>query len=143
MLATGSFVVQTEDDEILNRQASDIGLDVTDSFVEMTPQERRQSVATAIKEAVDAYANEIAEKEKTWEERLTEQRARDEEERIEAEKLNMLSNKKAPHLTNLNEDTQLSGKVYYGLSGLAQEPVRIGKVGSDPVPQIALRGMGV
>ena len=81
--------------------------------------------------------------EKPWEERLAEQRAQDELERQMAEKAQLLSNKRAPHLTNLNEDVQLTGKVYYGLAGLAQQPVRIGRHGADPTPQIALRGAGV
>ena len=34
------------------------------------------------------------------------------------EKQKNLSNKKAPHLTNLNEDSQLTGKIYYSLANL-------------------------
>lgn len=94
-------------------------------------------------EKVEAAAEQITEMEKPWEERLAEQRAQDELERQAAEKAQLLSNKKAPHLTNLNEDIQLTGKVYYGLAGLAQAPVRIGRAGTEPAPQIALRGAGV
>ena len=46
-------------------------------------------------------------------------------------------------MTNLNEDTQLSGKVYYALSGLADKDVIIGRIGSECNPEIALRGISV
>jgi len=68
--------------------------------------------------------------EKTWEERLQEQREKDEAERqrsVEEEQTEQLKNKRAPHLTNLNEDTQLSGKVYYNLGDLGKEDVKIGR----------------
>lgn len=40
-----------------------------------------------MQETVESSASEIAEQEKSWEERLAEQRAKDEEERVQAEKL--------------------------------------------------------
>ena len=51
-----------------------------------------------------------------------------------------LKNKRAPHLTNLNEDTQLSGKLFYNLANLASEDFSIGRQNSS---QIILRGVGV
>jgi hypothetical protein len=54
-----------------------------------------------------------------------------------------LNNKKAPHLTNLNEDSQLSGKLYYSLSNLANQKVLVGSSKSDPKPQIMLRGFEI
>ena len=51
-----------------------------------------------------------------------------------------LKNKRAPHLTNLNEDTQLSGKLFYSLANLATENFSIGRALDS---QIVLRGVGI
>ena len=45
-----------------------------------------------------------------------------------------LNNMRAPHLTNLNEDIQLSGKLYYSLSNLAQEKVQVGRQNAPVKP---------
>lgn len=58
----------------------------------------------------------------------------------ENEKQVQLKNKKAPHLTNLNEDIQLSGKLYYGLSEITQTEYTIGR-SSDK--NVVLRGVGI
>ena len=50
---------------------------------------------------------------------------------------------RAPHLTNLNEDIQLSGKMYYSLSKCFESPLCIGRIDGQPVPQIILRGVGI
>lgn len=51
---------------------------------------------------------------------------------------------RAPHLTNLNEDLQLSGKIYYSLSRCQDGSLlRIGRHDGEPVPQIVLRGVGI
>ena len=42
-----------------------------------------------------------------------------------------MKNKRAPHLTNVNEDAQLSGKVFYSLGDLAKEDVKIGKLDEE------------
>ena len=84
--------------------------------------------------------------EKTWEERLQEQREKDDAERrrqLEEEQHEQLKNKRAPHLTNLNEDTQLSGKVYYNLGALGTEVVRLGREDDASATQIVLRGIGI
>lgn len=70
-------------------------------------------------EELEEREKEIKEMEIPWEERLQEQREKDQQERLLAEKEKILENKKAPHLTNLNEDTQLTGKLYYSLANLA------------------------
>jgi len=62
---------------------------------------------------------------------------------LKKEEEEKLKNKRAPHLTNMNEDIQLSGKVYYHLSEIAQEPVVVGKQNCEPKPQIILRGAGI
>lgn len=89
---------------------------------------------------------ELTEREIPWEQRLAEQREKDEKDRLDLEKekqQQILSNKRDPHLTNLNEDPQLSGKLYYNLSKLAETPVFVGKQGGDPKPQIIMRGVGI
>lgn len=43
-------------------------------------------------------------------------------------------NRRAPHLTNLNEDSQLTGKLYYSLAHLAHENVHIGRKTAVPTP---------
>ena len=57
---------------------------------------------------------------------------------------------RAPHLTNLHEDLQLSGKIYYSLlhcledtgdGGLGE--MHIGRHDGEPKPQILLRGVGI
>ena len=60
---------------------------------------------------------QLKDMETTWEQKLAEQREKDEQEK----KTFQLNNKRAPHLTNLNEDSQLSGKVYYSLADLHDE----------------------
>lgn len=59
--------------------------------------------------------------EKPWEQRLQEQREKDEQERLEKQKMQSLSDMRAPHLTNLHEDLQLSGKIYYSLLSCLEE----------------------
>jgi len=43
----------------------------------------------------------------------------------------------------MNEDVQLSGKVYYGLTNIAKEPIVVGRQNCEPKPQIILRGAGI
>ena len=50
------------------------------------------------------------------------------------------NDKTVPHLTNLNEDPQLTGKLYYGLVDC---PVYVGRKTGDPKPTIVLGGVGV
>lgn len=45
-----------------------------------------------------------------------------------------------PHLTNLNEDSQLSGKLYYELENT---PIHVGRKNGDPKPQIILGGIEI
>jgi hypothetical protein len=52
--------------------------------------------------------------------------------------------RKAPHLTNLNEDIQLSGKMYYSLAHCLEGRIlHIGRNEGDPKPEIILRGVGI
>ena len=52
----------------------------------------------------------------------------------------MTEDRTVPHLTNLNEDPQMSGLVFYSLvSGV----IHIGRRSGDPVPQIILGSIGI
>lgn len=86
MMMGGSFVSDMDDD-MIEVQASELGLDMRESFQGQDALQRKQTVAIALEESVAANELEIKQEEKSWEERLAEQRAKDEEDRIEAEKL--------------------------------------------------------
>lgn len=45
-----------------------------------------------------------------------------------------------PHLSNLNEDPQLSGRINYSLEG---EVIKIGKRNMTPVNDIEMGGIGI
>lgn len=49
-------------------------------------------------------------------------------------------NKRAPHLTNLNEDPQLSQQVYYDMKSF---PVTVGRKNQDTPPNIIFGGVSV
>lgn len=86
----------------------------------------------------------IQERERDWEERLKEQREKDRLEHEKQLELKQLMDRKAPHLTNLNEDIQLSGKMYYSLAHcLDGKILYIGRNEGNPKPQIILRGVGI
>ena len=57
---------------------------------------------------------QIQDMEIPWEQKLKEQQEKDEEKKNQ-ERMQKLRNLRAPHLTNLNEDLQLSGKMNYNL----------------------------
>ena len=53
-------------------------------------------------------------------------------------------NFRVPHLTNLNEDLQLSGKMFYSLEECqGGKSFFIGRHDGDPTPNIVLRGVGI
>ena len=52
-----------------------------------------------------------------------------------------MKNKRDPHITNLHEDAQLSGKLYYSLANLNKMPVTVGRQAANPT--IVLRGVGI
>jgi hypothetical protein len=81
----------------------------------------------------------IAEMETSWEQRLAEQQQKDELEKKAHLEQKKQTDKRAPHLTNLNEDIQLSGKMYYSL----KKVTHIGRHDGEPAPQIVLRGVGI
>ena len=53
--------------------------------------------------------------------------------------------KRIPHITNMNKDEQLAGKIFYSLSdiGLKTVPITIGSRQADPKPDIILKGVGI
>jgi kinesin family protein 13 len=71
---------------------------------------------------------------------MKEHRDKEEVEKQKNLELKQKSDKRAPHLTNLNEDIQLTGKMYYSLR---EEATYIGRHDGDPTPQIILRGVGI
>lgn len=64
-------------------------------------------------ENMDENQKAMDDMQKPWEEKLKEEKERDRiiHEQTPAKK----EDKRVPHLTNLNEDPQLTGKVYYSL----------------------------
>jgi len=86
---------------------------------------------------------QIQDMEIPWEQKLKEQRERDEEKKNQ-DIAKQAKNTRAPHLTNLNEDLQLSGKMYYSLEKCTDgQPFHIGRHDGDPSPIIVLRGVGI
>ena len=71
--------------------------------------------------------------EKSWETKLQEQKQREDRLKQEREQENE-DNKRAPHLTNLNEDIQLNGKMYYSLEETFNGNVYIGRSDGRPTP---------
>jgi hypothetical protein len=64
-------------------------------------------------ENMDEDIKAIEDMQKPWTEKLNEEKERD-RLAIESKPANQ-ENRRVPHLTNLNEDPQLTGKVYYSL----------------------------
>jgi pSer/pThr/pTyr-binding forkhead associated (FHA) protein len=66
------------------------------------------------------------------------------EEKKHQDSIQKARNMRAPHLTNLNEDLQLSGKMLYSLEECQDgREFHIGRHDGDPVPNIVLRGVGI
>ena len=65
---------------------------------------------------MDHTEKEIEEMEEdNFEKKLAEQKEQDKIHEREKDEKKRLENKKAPHLTNLNEDPQLSQHIYYSM----------------------------
>lgn len=81
-----------------------------------------------------------------WEQRLAEQREKDRAERELQEKQEQeqkLKSLKMPHLTNLNEDSLLTGQLYYELGSLSEKDIHVGRSDGSPTPAIVFRGIGI
>lgn len=82
---------------------------------------------------------EMEEMKKSWQERLAEQEAAN-KAREEQEKKEKKLQKTTPHFWNLNEDSQLSGKV---LHFIKPGKTKIGNRKADPKPDIILSGLSI
>jgi len=90
-----------------------------------------------LEEQLTANAAYLQDMEKSWQQRYEEEK----EKELEKKKKQEVSiDKNKPHLINLNEDPQLSGKVLYDLTKL---PVRVGRKNANPPPQIVLGALGI
>lgn len=78
----------------------------------------------------------MEEMEKPWAQKLQEEQERENQVMNTAAS----EDKRVPHLTNLNEDPQLTGKVFYSLIDC---PVYVGRRSGIPPPQIILGAVGI
>lgn len=77
---------------------------------------------------------------------LEEQREKDRQDRENEEKEQQevqMRNLKQPHITNLNEDSLLTGQLYYSLANLAEQDIHVGRSDGNPTPKIIFRGIGI
>lgn len=83
----------------------------------------------------------MAEMEKSWEQKVAEQKAREEEEEAakKAEEASRLAG--TPHLINLNEDPMLDRKVIYDIK--ADEPLTCGRRNKSASHKLQLGGTGI
>lgn len=86
-----------------------------------------------LEENLKANAMIVEEYEKTFEEKLKEEK----EHETKAETRNV----DAPHMINLNEDPFLSGQIYHNLDQL--NCLYIGRKNGDPSPHVILHGIGI
>lgn len=96
-----------------------------------------------IEKAMQEADQKIKEIEQSWEEKLRQQKIKDEEEKRLQElqaKQKEVKDKKAPHLTNLNEDNQLTGKLYFSLLNAREKEFSIGRNSKN---NLVLKGVGI
>jgi len=80
--------------------------------------------ASDIIESMDHAQEQIDDLEKPWEEKLKEEKEANKKKEAAAQEQKKKENKRAPHLVNINEDPQLTGKLYYSL---LKCPVTVGR----------------
>jgi hypothetical protein len=85
-----------------------------------------------IKEKLIDNEKEMFSMEQSWQEKMEQERQKEEEREIQ--------NRSLPHITNLNEDPQLSGMLYYNMIDC---PIHIGRKTGDPKPKITIGGIGI
>ena len=88
--------------------------------------------AEEIKEKLQDNENEMKSMEQSFKEKLEEEKKKEEQREIH--------DKSLPHLTNLNEDPQLSGMLYYNLQ---ECPIHVGRKNGVPKPKITIGGIGI
>jgi len=83
----------------------------------------------------------MAEMEKSWEQKIAEQKAREEAEdaQLKADEASRLAG--TPHLINLNEDPMLDRKVIYDIK--ADEPLTCGRRNKSASHKLQLGGTGI
>jgi len=86
-----------------------------------------------LEENLKANAMIVEEYEKTFEEKLKEEKAN--ETKVETRNYNV------PHIINLNEDPFLSGQIYHNLEQI--NCLFIGRKNGDPTPHVILHGIGI
>ena len=94
-----------------------------------------------MKEQLEANQREMAEMEKSWEQKLAEAKAKEETEmkaRMEEENKRLQG---TPHLINLNEDPMLDRKVFYDID--ANEPLMCGRRNKNSSHKLQLGGTGI
>ena len=109
-------------------------------------EEMRRQLQSEMAEQLAENQRMVEECGRPWEERVAESDMRfaeaNREQRERSEKVT-----KTPHLTNLNEDPQLSGMVTYFLDGEPGEtgeiPITVGTSEAEPQPTIVLGGLAV
>lgn len=89
---------------------------------------------------MDHAQEQIDEIEKPWEQKLKEEKEANLVKQAEADEKKKRENKRAPHLVNINEDPQLSGKIY---NSLMECPVQVGRKNDQPKPQIIFGGVSI
>ena len=89
-----------------------------------------------IQEAMTENEKVMEDLEKPWEQKLQEEKDRE----TFLQPIEAKEDRRLPHLTNLNEDPQLTNKVYYKLN---ECPVFVGRSTGHPQPQIILRAVGI
>lgn len=94
-----------------------------------------------MKEQLEANQRAMAEMEKSWEQKIAEQKAKeDEEENLrKEEEASRLAG--TPHLINLNEDPMLDRKVVYDIK--ADEPLTCGRRNKTASHKLQLGGTGI
>lgn len=98
--------------------------------IESSPGENNP--AEEIKEKLEDNEKEMKNMEISWKEKLEEEKKLEEEREIQ--------DKSNPHLTNLNEDPQLTGMLYYNL---LEAPFYVGRKTGNPLPTIIIGGIGI
>ena len=94
-----------------------------------------------MQETLEANQRQMAEMEKSWEQKLAEAKAMEAEEE-EREKIELEKKKVGgPHLVNLNEYPILDRKVFYDIT--AEEPLTIGRRAKDGKHKLQLGGTGI
>ena len=94
-----------------------------------------------MQETLEANQRQMAEMEKSWEQKLAEAKAMEEEEEKKNEEEKLKKQQGGPHLVNLNEDPMLDRKVFYDIT--AEAPLTCGRRGKGVAHKLQLGGTGI